>query len=227
MTQKPARKKLFTKAGDWLALTIIVALTLFLILVNLLKAAGLWLVEGSLYIFVPLVLALFALGWGCTAIVRRIRRPVLKRVIGAVLVLVMLGLTFLGLQYGAFASGLTAPTLYATMTAPESGRHLLVMRTLDADETRIYARRDARLAADPEAEPEVVLADWGYIYTAYAPGPMNLFYRPDTLIEGKVYMGYASTGELMMEWNDDETEARFFVKNPEPNDSGELRARAG
>ena len=39
-------------------------------------------------------------------------------------------------------------------------------------------------------------------------------------------IGYASKGELMLEWEKDNTEGRFFIKNPEPLDEGEMRAKA-
>ena len=222
MNEKKPRRP--WRTGDKVTLTVIVILAVFTVAIHAINAAGLRLVEGSLYVFLPLLLALFAVGWGCAVIVRRIRRPALKRIVAVVMVVAMLGLAMLGLQYGTFASGLSYPTMYAMMTSP-GGHRLIVMRGLDADEQRIYARRDARLAADPNANPDVTLEDWGYVYTAYAPGPLDLFYRVNTLIEGRVCIGYASKGELMLEWNEDETEGRFFIKNPEPLDEGEMRAR--
>ena len=226
MSEKTPRRGLLSGTGDKVALIAVIVLLVFTLLINLLNALGLRLVEGSLYIFVPLLLALFALGWGFSILVRRITRPTLKKVVGVVLVLVMLVLAAVGMQFGAFASGMSFPTVYAVMTAPDNVHRLIVMRGLDADEQRIYARRDARVAADPDAAPEVTIDDWGYIYTAYALGPLDLFYRPKTLIEGQVRIGYASKGELMLEWEKDNTEGRFFIKNPEPLDEGEMRARA-
>ena len=65
--------------------------------------------------------------------------------------------------------------------------------------------------------------DWGYTYTAYKPALMGLFYRPDTLLEGEVHIGYVSKAELMVEWEDDV--GHFFIKNPQIGDEGEMRAR--
>ena len=134
-------------------------------------------------------------------------------------------LTVLGLQYAGYVAGLTLPVKYAVMTSPGGGR-LIVMQGLDADVDRINARRAARLAADPSGTPDYVAADWGYTYTAYAPGPLELFYRPDTLIEGAVHIGYASAGELMLEWEDGDRVGHFYIKNPDASDAGEMRARA-
>lgn len=226
MNENKPRRRL-SHTGDRVALIVILLLLVVTLLINLLNALGLRLVEGALYIFLPLVLALTAIGWGFSLVVRRITRPTLRRVVAVAMVLVMGGLALYGMQLGAFVSGMNYPTVYAVMTAPDDAHRLIVMRGLDADQQRIYARRDARLAAHPDGDPEVTIDDWGYVYTAYAPGPLDLFYKPATLIEGRVFIGYASKGELMLEWQNDNTQGHFFIKNPEPQDEGEMLAKAG
>ena len=226
MSENKPRLRLLSHTGDRVALIVMILLLVVTLLINLLNALGLTLVEGALYIFLPLVLALVALGWGSSLIVRRITRPTLRRVVAVVLVLALLGLAGIGMQIAAIASGMNYPMVYAVMTAPDNIHRLIVMRGLDIDEQRAYARRDARLAADPDSDPEVTIDDWGYIYTAYALGPLDLFYKPKTLIEGRVRIGYASKGELMLEWEKDNTEGHFFIKNPDLLDEGEMRASA-
>lgn len=222
---KSSRKKFALRTGDRIVLIALLVLAVLTLIVNLLNAAGLRLVAGAVYLILPLTLLLVALGWGFSALVRRIRRPVPRKVVGWVLAALMLVIGMLAMQYGGFIAGLTMPRRYAVMTSP-SGTRLIVMRALDPDRDRMDARRAARLAADPSGDPEFDISDWGYVYTAYAPGPLGWFYRPDTLIEGAVNIGYASAGELMLEWEEADTVGHFFIKNPEANDSGEMRARA-
>ena len=225
MSENKPRKRLFTRTGDRVALVFVIVLIALTLIFNGLNAAGLRLVEGSLYFFLPLILALVLLGWGFSAILRRIQKPVPKRVATVVVVFIMLSLAVLGVQMGTFAAGFTYPAYYATMTGPNTGHQIIVMRGVDSDPERIKARREARTAADPE-NTEMSIDDWGYVYTAYASGPLGLFYKTDTLLEGEVHIGYASKGELMMEWDDEETTAYFFIKNPEPYDDGTMRTRA-
>ena len=54
---------------------------------------------------------------------------------------------------------------------------------------------------------------------------LGVFYNPNTPREGEVYIGIASEGQLMVDWEDEETVARFFVKDPEPGDGGEMVVR--
>lgn len=212
------------RPADRVVLLVLLGLAVATGLLYLLSILGLRLVSGALYILLPVLLLLTALGWGLSAIVRRFKKPVIRKVAVAVAAFIMVALTMLAAQYGSFVAGLTLPARYAVMTSP-GGNRLIVMRALDADADRIEARHAARLAADPEGTQDYTAADWGYTYTAYGLGPMGLFYRPDTLIEGAVHIGYASAGELMLEWEDGDTVGRFYIKNPDPNDGGEMRAR--
>lgn len=219
------RKKWALRPADRIVLIVLLVLAVLTMVINLLSLANLRLVPGALYVFLPLALLLVAVGWGFSALARLIRRPTLRKVVAWLLAAAMLLLALLAFQYAGVVAGLTIPSQYAVMTSPEKGHKLIVMRCLDIDEARVSARREARLAADPEGSPDYTADDWGYTYTAYAVGPFGWFYKPDTLIEGAVNIGYASPGELMLEWEDDETVGHFFIKNPDPNDSGEMRAR--
>jgi len=223
MTDKTARRGL--QGGDRLVLIAIIVLAALIAVITILNMAGLRLVQGVIYVLLPLALALTLLGWGLSLLVRKVRKDGLRKVLTAVTVVIMGLLVILGLEYAGYVAGLTLPVKYAVMTSP-GGHRLMVMRGLDTDVDRINARRAARLAADPSGSPDYVPEDWGYAYTAYAPGPLDLFYRPDTLIEGAVYIGYASPGELMLEWEDGESVGHFYIKNPDVNDVGEMRARA-
>ena len=222
--EKKVRGRFLSNTGDRFVLIALVVMVLLTLLINGLGVAGLRLVSTEVYVFLPLLIALTAAGWGVSGIIRVIHRPVLKRVVTVVLVIIMIGLVLLGMQYGSFVAGLTLPQRYAVMTSPNGQHRLIVMRQLDTDEGRVDARRAARLAEHPDSSQEYVAEDWGFVYTAYATGTMGMFYRPDTLIEGEVYIGAASQGELMLEWEDDETVGHFYVQNPGPGDGGEMRA---
>ena len=223
--EKQERRRFLSNMGDRAALIALVVMILLTIAINALGLAGLRLVSTEIYVFLPLIIGLTALGWGVSAIIRIIHRPVLKRVVMVILVLIMFVLVVLGVQYVSFVAGPTLPSRYAVMTSPNERHRLIVMRQLDTDETRVDARRAARLEAHPDSSPDYVTEDWGFVYKAFAPGPLGLFYKPDTLIEGEVYIGSASTGELMLQWEEDEAVGYFYVDNPGPGDGGEMRAR--
>lgn len=222
------KRRIFQRPGDRIVARVLLGILALTMVISALRgAAGLALVDGGAYLYLPLAMILIAIGWGFSAVFRRLKRPALRGIFGTMMVLVMLGLLTLGMSYASFAAGLSFPHRYVVMTAPDVEHRLLVMRMLDPDEARIEQRRQTRLEADPEGEPNVTAEDWGYVYTAYAPGPLGLFYKVDSLLEGEVYIGYASKAELMVEWEDDNTVGHFYIKNPEPGDSGEMKARAG
>ena len=224
---KSMKIRFFTRTGDKIVFWVLIALMAVITIVSLMGRAGLQLVHGELYIYLPLMLLLLLAGWGLSAIFRRLRGKVARGVGGAIIVLVMLALITLGMTYGGVAAGLSFPQRYIDMTSPENHRRVIVLRGLDTDESRVQARHAARLAADPEGSPDLIAEDWGYTFTAYAPGPLNLFYKVDSLREGEgIHIGYVSKAELMVEWEDDETIAHFYIKNPEPQDEGELRVAA-
>lgn len=219
--------RFFSRTGDKIAFWALIGLIILTLILSAVRQfAGLALVNGGLYVYLPLLTLLLAVGWGMTGIFRRLAKPVVRGVAGVVMVVVMLGLITVGMTYGGVAAGLSFPTKYVTVTSPNGLHRLLVMRGLDTDEERINARHAARLAADPEGDPGVTAEDWGYVYTAYAPGLLDLFYKADSLIDGEVHIGYASKAELMVEWEDDETVGHFYIKDPETGDDGDMRAAA-
>ncbi|MGX8706459.1 MAG: hypothetical protein ACSW8J_07765 [bacterium] len=221
-TPKP---RFFSNLGDRIAFWVLIGLLVAVVIANALKSyANLQLVHGELYVYMPLLMALILVGWGLSAIFRRLR-GVVKGIVGAVMVLVMLALMVLGTTYGGIAAGLLFPQRYVDVTAPDGGHRLMVMRGFDTDETRLEARRALRLEANPDSDPEIVAGDYGYTYTAYTPALMDLFFHLDTARDGEIHVGYASKAELMVEWEDDGATAHFFLKNPEPTDEGEMRVQ--
>ena len=137
MSENKPRKRLFTRTGDRVALVFVIVLIALTLIFNGLNAAGLRLVEGSLYFFLRVILALVLLGWGFSAILRRIQNPVAKRV--ATVVVVFMAVLFV--QMGTFAADFTYPAYYATMTGPNTGHQIIVMRGMEYDPKRIMARR--------------------------------------------------------------------------------------
>ncbi len=220
--------RFFTRTGDKIVFWLLIGLMVLIMIISALgRFANLQLVHGELYIYLPLILLLVLAGWGLSAIFRRLKGKVARGVGGTIMVLVMLALITLGMTYGGIAAGLSFPQRFIDMTAPNSHRRVIVMRGLDTDEARVQARHEARLAADPEGSTDLIAEDWGYTYTAYAPGFLDLFYKVDSLKDTDgIHIGYVSKAELMVEWEDDETIAHFYIKNPEPQDEGEMRVAA-
>ena len=104
----------------------------------------------------------------------------------------------------------------------------MILRVLDADEGRMNARRAARLAGDPDADPETaeyVESDYGYSYMVYPRAFLGLFFRYDANVEegSGVYETYGAEGRLKYEWLDDGN--TFRLRMPEdvagPCESGE------
>ena len=222
MKQDSDKKRFRLTGGDRIVAIVILVLTVLTLVLSVVNALGFRLVVGEIYIILPMAALLLLLGWGMSALWRKMKQSVFRKVVGAVLILVMVLLLMLAMTYGSLYSGLAIPKKYAVVS--EDGHSLVVMRALDPDQTRIDARHASRLAADPEGNPDITAEDWGYTYTAYARALMGLFYRADSLLEGEVHIGFASKAELMVEWTGDE--GHFFIKNPEPGDEGEMRAMA-
>lgn len=214
------RRPLFRRS-DRVIMIVLAAMILLSVVLYILEHAGLALIRGEIYMFLPMAMVLTALSWGAYAVVRRIQRKTLKTVVGAVFVLAIVVIMLFGLTYGSFVASLTLPQKFGTVTSPSGSRTLVVMRALDSDEERIGVRRSARLEADPDGDPEQIAEDWGYLYAAY-PKALGVFYRTDANAEGEISIGYASEGTLMVEWLNDEAEAHFFVQNPGPGDGGEI-----
>ena len=215
------KKRFRLTGGDRIVAWVLLAMLVATVLLVVLNMLNLRLVAGELYLFLPIMAALMLIGWGGSALWRRIRPGGVRKVVGAVLIAAMALVVMLALSFTTMFAGINVPRKYVTMT--NEGHSLVVLRALDSDQTRIEARYAARREADPESNPEMTAEDWGYTYTAYKPALMGLFYRPDTLLEGEVHIGYVSKAELMVEWEDDV--GHFFIKNPETGDEGEMRAK--
>lgn len=222
MTQTEKGRRPRLGRGDRIVVYLLLALAAISLVMAGLNALNLRLVAGELYLFLPMMVVLVLLGWGMSALWRRIKGDVARKAVGIGMVLVMALLLMLTLTYASVFAGMNIPTKYAVVS-DDDGHSLLVMRALDTDEDRIELRHAARLEADPEGSEEMTAEDWGFIYTAYAPAGLGLFYRPDSLLEGEVHIGYASKAELMVEWQDGM--GHFFIKNPELGDEGEMRAQ--
>ena len=156
-------------------LMVMVALTIALVVLN---ALNLRLVAGELYLFLPMMVLLLLIGWGGSALWRRMRPGTVRKVVGAVLIAAMALVVMLALSFTTMFAGINVPRKYITLT--NEGHSLVVLRALDSDQTRIDARYAARREADPESNPEMTAEDWGYTYTAYKPALLGLFYKPDT-----------------------------------------------
>ena len=222
MKQEREKRQFRLNGKDRIVAYILLAMTVLTLALAGLSALGYRLVPGNIYILLPTATLLLLLGWGMSALWRRMKPGTARKVVGALLIMLMVLLLMLAMTYGSLFSGLTIPKQYAVVS--DNGHSLVVMRSLDADKDRIEARHAARLAADPEGNQEYTAEDWGYTYTAYARALLGLFYKSDSLLEGEVHIGFASKAELMVEWTDDT--AHFFIKNPEVGDDGEMRARA-
>ena len=207
------------------AILLIAALVIITVVLFVMRGAGLALIRGELYLFLPVAAVLSALIWGGYALVRRIRQKVVRTALGIALTIVLLLVLMIGISYASFLVNVTVPQKYATIKSPNGTHRLVVLRLIDADDGRVQQRKAARLEKDPEGNPEITVDDWGYTYRAYQD-VLGVFYKPNTPREGEVYIGFASEGQLMVDWEDEETVARFFVKDPEPGDGGEMVVRS-
>lgn len=224
---------------DKVALAAVVVMLVAIIALNILQRCGLSLINGAVTLFLPF-LALFVLvAWGASALVRRIGHRAVKIAVGCLAALVLLAVMMLGSTYISFVAAITVPQRYAVMAAPSGADRLVILRVLDADDARIEARRDARLAADPDGDPEITARDWGYVYRGY-PQALGLFYRSDADVEGEVCLAYLEGtvpvddaehapelphGTLMLEWLDDGATAHLFVDSPGVAEGGECTVK--
>ena len=220
----PRKKRLNLGRGDRAAGIAAILILLATAVLTLLQRAHLALIRGELLLFLPFLLLFLLLGWGASALVRRIRRPVLRTAVGVILLMALVFLALVVFSYVSFVATLTVPQPYNTVRSPSGAHRLVVLRTLDDDEARVSAHRDARLEADPGSNPEIAAEDWFYRYTAY-PTVAGFFYRSDADVDGEVIISYADGGTLMMEWSDDEREVHFFVSEPREGEGGDLYVR--
>ena len=217
-------KKLNLRTSDKIVIGLVLVMTLLFAVLNIMQRAGLTPVHGALMLYLPVIDALLAVGWGLYALLRRIRRDMLRRVaIGALVTLVFL-VVMLGFSYLGLVANVTIPQKYSTLTSPGGTHKLVLLRAWDHDQSHYETRKAARLAADPDSGEEDVAADYGFIYKAYPEALGGLFYRYDADVEGEAYIGYESAAKLKMEWPDEDT-AHFYVEDPGPADGGEFTVR--
>lgn len=239
---KDAEKKRRFRLGmpDKVILGALGVLVAVVIIVNVLSRFGLALINGAVMMYIPLITLAVLVGWGGYALIRRIRKPVVKTVVASVAALLMLLAMVLVISYVSYIAYYTVPQKYATVRSPSGARKLVVMRGFDIDSGRSDQRKAARLEADPEGSQDLAPEDIIMLYKAY-PEVLGLFYRSDADVEGEVCLAYAdstatsgeevsaaatvSHGTLMVDWLDDEATARFYAENPGVAEGGECTVR--
>lgn len=235
--EQTGRKRFSFGMVDKVMLGITALLAVAIIVLGILQRVGLSLVNGSLMLQLPVMAVIVLLSWGGYALVRRMKNRTAKIVVGSVLVLLLVVAMALVSSYVSFMSAITVPQRYATLQSPSGARRVVVLRTIDSDEARLEERRAARLADDPDGDPEFTLQDWGYVYKAF-PKAWGPFYRSNANVEGEVFLAYEAPGApaaeegaeekpqpargtLMVEWLNDEAAAHFYVKDPGVAEGGE------
>ena len=227
------------RRSDKIVLAVLGVLVLLTIALNIMQRCGLSIVNGALMLYLPVLTLLILVGWGGYVLFRRIPNRTVKLVVGGLLGLTLLVVVLLGFTYVSFIASIGTPHKYRTMVSPSGEHRLVVLRTLDPDEARIEQRKAARLAADPEGDPEITAADWGYVYRAYPEALFGLFYRSDADVEGEVYLTYRDgiapvtaegeepepIGTMMLEWLENDTVAHFYVENAGVAEGGECTVR--
>ena len=221
MTDQPAEKKQFTlSTPSIIFLAAIAILTLLLVVLSVLYRNGIALIQGEILLFLPFIIGLLFPAWGLYALHAHIRRKGLRFALTVVLGLVLFFLLIVGFSYLNYVGVFTVPRQCGVVRSPDNAHTMVVLRQMDGDPDHMEARRDARVAADPEADPELSAADYSYLYAAY-PRIAGMFYSTKVDTEGEIHMGYTSQATLMVEWLDDNQTAHFFIENPEPGDEGE------
>ena len=252
-------RRLSLRPSDKVILAVVALLGVLIAALGILQRCGFMPINGALTVFLPLLLLAVLVGWGIFVLVRRIKRRLVKVLVGGGLaVLLLLALTVV-VTYVSYMSFYITPQKYATIVSPSGTHRLVVMRAFDTDEGRREQRKAARLAAvsevggekatDGTAPEETVLEDWGFIYRAY-PQALGMFYRSNAAVEGEIYLSISDflasaeasqdgaarddasasaeapvMGTLMVEWQDDENTAHFFVENPGVAEGGECYVR--
>ena len=211
---------------DKILLGVTLALMFFSIVLSLLQRRGLSPVDGALLLYLPVLAVLALLVWGVVALRRVIKRPMLRNVITGVLVVILLFIFARAMTYIGYLSAISVPRRYNTVASPSGAHSLIILRTLDSDESHFEARRAARLEADPDSDADYAREDLLYTYTAYPPALFGLFYHSDADVEGEVRLALAGgSSTMMVEWLKDETVAHFYVDNPGVAEGGEMFVR--
>lgn len=241
-TDRSAEKKrrFSLNTADKVILGILGALAVVIIAVNVMYRCGLALINGAVMMDLPLIALAVLVGWGGYALIRRIRKPVVRTVVASLAALLMLVAVVLVVSYASYVSYYTVPQKYATVRSPSGARKVVVMRGFDIDSARSDQRKAARLEADPEGSQDLAPEDIIMLYRAY-PEVLGLFYRVDADVEGEVCLAYAdgaaagdgdgsaaeapAHGTLMVDWLDDEATAHFYAENPGVAEGGDCYVR--
>ena len=248
-SSNPEEKRRFElRQSDKVILIILAVQVLLIIALSVLQRFGLSLIKGAITLYLPIAALFVLVIWGAYVLIRRIRNRTAKIIVGGAVVLVVMVVLMLVFTYVGFVATITVPQKYTTINSPSGAHKLVVMRALDPDEERIEARKAARLEADPDGDPDVTVRDWGYVYRAY-PQVMGMFYRSNADVEGEIYLSYSDGvipvedeateegeeakqpaeerqhGTLMLEWQDGESVAHFFVQDPGIAEGGECTVR--
>lgn len=226
MKETREKRRFHLRTSDKILLGAASALMLVSVALSLMQRGGLSPVYGTLMLALPLLAAAVLAAWGVVALRRVLKKPLVRNLVtwglGIVLAFIMMRV----LSYVSYVSALTVPQKYSVIQSPSGAHRLVVMRVVDGEEARIDARRDARRAADPQAEESYIAEDMCCIYSAYPSALGGLFYRSDADVEGEVYLSYlGNDGTMMVEWLEDETVAHFYVDNPGTAEGGELFVR--
>ena len=226
--------------ADKVLLGIVGVLVVVIIVLGIIYRCGLALINGAVMMYLPLITLAVLVGWGGYALIRRIRKPVVKMVVASVAALLMLVAMVLMISYASYVAYYTVPQKYATVKSPSGARKLVVMRGFDIDSDRSDQRKAARLEADPEGSQTLIPDDIIMLYKAY-PEVLGILYRADADVEGEVCLAYtdnsatagedesaaetAAHGTLMVDWLDDEATAHFYAENPGVAEGGECTVR--
>ena len=238
--EKGSKKRFVMTAVDKVLLGAMAVMSVVLIVVSVLQRCGLSMINGTLMLYLPMIGVLVLVGWLAYRLVRKIKNRTVKVAVTVVLALVLaLGMVLVS-SYLSFMAALTVPQRFAMLTSPSGKHKVVVMRQVDTDESRLNARRAARLEADPDGDAEYVLQDYGYVYRAY-PTALGLFYRTNADVEGEVYLAVDAPAEpaeedgvqkeapahgtLMVEWLEEESVAHFYVDSPAVGEGGECTVR--
>lgn len=117
-------------------------------------------------------------------------------------------------DYAATIARMNARVEYLNSKSAETGAEALP--EVDSANVNSDSAHEAAVALD-----SYPLEAYGHVYLAM-PRKLGIFYTSNVEIEGEIYRGESSQSGLFFEWLDDYT-VRFYLENPEPGDSGELK----
>lgn len=243
---RKSRMSTFSKVMVALILIDIVIVMIFTIL----DGAGLHLLIPEIISVGSALVPVLLLLWGGVGIYNRIRSERAQRVYRIVGLSAGMGLGMFILVAAAQLTMYAMPHTYGTIESP-TGQKVVILRLNDVgagteeDYAATIARMNARVeyqnsksaaetapdaeaAANSEAAVDAAVAlesypleAYGHVYIAL-PRKLGIFYTSNVRMEGEIYRGESSQSGLFYEWLDDYT-VRFYLENPEPGDSGELK----